>query len=172
LKIPRVNPDNEYRYMLEKLAEENGRDFLYNMLREKDPAMCKKLHKDGFRVVGNYHTKEKAEKWMEQMKEEGFNIELFYGDVSDFASAANMIKEIEEKIGTVDTLVNNAGINHEQLMGNNNSSSVAKVTTPLTSSTKSLVASESNLISGNSLLISLEVIVLIVLMYFGISKVG
>ena len=30
-------------------------------------AMCKKLHKDGFHVVGNYHTKEKAEKWMQQM---------------------------------------------------------------------------------------------------------
>jgi len=47
-------------------------------------AMCKKLHQDGYTVVGNYHTKEKADKWMQQMKAEGFDIELFYGDVSDF----------------------------------------------------------------------------------------
>ncbi len=81
-------------------------------------AMCKKLHKDGFKVVGNYHTKEKAEKWMKQMQAEGFDIELFYGDVGDFASAAEMIKEIEQKVGTVDTLVNNAGITRDSRLIN------------------------------------------------------
>ena len=81
-------------------------------------AMCKKLHKDGYNVVGNYHTKEKAEKWMEQMKREGFDIKLFYGDVSDFNSAAAMIKEIEEKVGPIDTLVNNAGITRDSSLIN------------------------------------------------------
>jgi len=76
-------------------------------------AMCKELYKDGYRVVGNYHTKEKAEKWMKTMKEEGFDIQLFYGDVSDFDSAGEMIKKIEAEIGTVDTLVNNAGITRD-----------------------------------------------------------
>ena len=28
-------------------------------------AMCKKLHNDGYHVVGNYHTKEKADIWMQ-----------------------------------------------------------------------------------------------------------
>ena len=74
-------------------------------------AMCKELYKDGYRVVGNYHTKEKAEKWMATMKEEGFDIKLFYGDVSDFESAGEMIRNIENEVGTIDTLVNNAGIN-------------------------------------------------------------
>lgn len=81
-------------------------------------AMCKKLHQDGFRVVGNYHTKEKAEKWMKQMSDEGFPIELFYGDVSDFYSAANMIKDIEAKVGHIDTLVNNAGITRDSRLIN------------------------------------------------------
>ena len=76
-------------------------------------AMCKELYKDGYRVVGNYHTKEKAEKWMETMKAEGFDIKLFYGDVSDFESAGEMIKNIETEIGTIDTLVNNAGITRD-----------------------------------------------------------
>lgn len=76
-------------------------------------AMCKELYKDGYRVVGNYHTKEKAEKWMATMKEEGFDIKLFYGDVSDFESAGEMIKNIEKEVGTIDTLVNNAGITRD-----------------------------------------------------------
>jgi len=76
-------------------------------------AMCKELHKDGYRVVGNYHTKEKAEKWMNTMKAEGFDIQLFYGDVSDFNSTGDMIKKIESEVGPIDTLVNNAGITRD-----------------------------------------------------------
>lgn len=76
-------------------------------------AMCKELFKDGFRVVGNYHTKEKAEKWQKTMKDEGFDIQLFYGDVSDFNSAGEMIRKIEQEVGPIDTLVNNAGITRD-----------------------------------------------------------
>lgn len=76
-------------------------------------AMCKKLYKEGFKVVGNYHTKEKADNWITQMKGEGFDIKLFYGDVSDFDSAGEMVKNIEAEVGTIDTLVNNAGITRD-----------------------------------------------------------
>ncbi len=76
-------------------------------------AMCKHLHKDGYRVVGNYQTKEKAEKWQQAMKAEGFDIKLFYGNVADFDSVGEMIKKIEQEVGTIDTLVNNAGITRD-----------------------------------------------------------
>ena len=76
-------------------------------------AMCKELYKDGYTVVGNYHTKEKADNWMAQMKAEGFDIELFYGDVSNYESTGKMIAEIEAKYGHIDTLVNNAGITRD-----------------------------------------------------------
>ncbi len=76
-------------------------------------AMCKELYKDGYRVVGNYHTKEKADKWMKSMKDEGFDIQLFYGDVSNFESTGEMIKKIESEVGPIDTLVNNAGITRD-----------------------------------------------------------
>lgn len=81
-------------------------------------AMCKELHKDGFRVVGNYRSKEKAQEWMQKMKAEGFDIELFYGDVADFDSAGAMIQEIESKVGPIDTLVNNAGITRDSRLIN------------------------------------------------------
>ena len=44
------------------------------------------------------------------MKSEGFDIDLFYGDVSNYESTGKMIAEIEAKYGHIDTLVNNAGI--------------------------------------------------------------
>lgn len=73
-------------------------------------AMCKKLVENGYRVVGNYHTRSKAERWMETMKEEGFDVPLYHGDVSDFENAGQMISAIEKEIGPIDILVNNAGI--------------------------------------------------------------
>jgi acetoacetyl-CoA reductase len=81
-------------------------------------AMCKKLSEDGFHVVGNYHTKAKADAWLDQMKKDGFNVELFFGDVSDFDSTAEMIKKIETEIGPIDTLVNNAGITRDMRLIN------------------------------------------------------
>jgi acetoacetyl-CoA reductase len=76
-------------------------------------AMCKELFKDGYRVVGNYHTEEKAVKWKEMMKNEGFEIDLFYGDVSDFDSTGKMIAKIMEEVGSIDVMVNNAGITRD-----------------------------------------------------------
>lgn len=81
-------------------------------------AMCKKLYDDGFRVVGNYRNKEKAKAWLDKMHEANYNINLFYGDVSDFESAGNLIKDIEHSIGPVDTLVNNAGITRDTRLVN------------------------------------------------------
>jgi len=81
-------------------------------------AMCKKLLKDGFKVVGNYVTPEKAEKWTKQMNDEGFHIDLYKGDVSSYEDAGRMIKEIEEKVGPIDTLVNNAGITRDGRLAN------------------------------------------------------
>ncbi len=81
-------------------------------------AMCKKLYDEGFHVVGNYYTKAKADAWLEQMKKDGYNVELFHGDVSDFDSTAAMIKKIETDIGPIDTLVNNAGITRDMRLIN------------------------------------------------------
>ena len=67
-------------------------------------AMCKKLLKDGFRVVGNYVTHEKAEKWTKDMNDAGCHIDLFHGDVSTYEGAKKMIQDIEAKTGPIDTL--------------------------------------------------------------------
>lgn len=77
-------------------------------------AMCKKLYDDGYTVVGSYRSQAKADDWKAQMKAEGYDIELFQCDVSDFDSCGRMITAIEEKVGAVDILVNNAGITRDR----------------------------------------------------------
>lgn len=73
-------------------------------------AMCIQLAKDGYHVVGNYRSKHKADEWMADMKNQGFQIELFEGDVCSFESMGQMIQKIESEVGPIDILVNNAGI--------------------------------------------------------------
>lgn len=76
-------------------------------------AMCKKLFQDGFRVIGNYRNKAKADEWLQNMKAEGVEMDMFEADVTDFDSVGAMIKNIESDIGPIDTLVNNAGITRD-----------------------------------------------------------
>lgn len=73
-------------------------------------AICKKLYKDGYRVVGNYLSKAKGDTWKAQLQEENFEIPIYQCDVTDFEAVGKMIAKIEEEIGGIDILVNNAAI--------------------------------------------------------------
>ncbi len=76
-------------------------------------AMCKQLFADGYHVIGNYRNKQKATEWQELLKKEGYQIEIFEGDVCNFDSMTSMMAEIETAVGPVDILVNNAGITRD-----------------------------------------------------------
>jgi len=76
-------------------------------------AMCKELFTDGYHVVGNYRNEAKAKEWQAQLKSEGYEVDIVAGDVCDFDSVGNMIKNIESNIGPIDVLVNNAGITRD-----------------------------------------------------------
>jgi acetoacetyl-CoA reductase len=52
------------------------------------------------------------------MKSEGYAIQLFAGDVSDFDDTGRMISEIESSVGPIDVLVNNAGITKDSRLIN------------------------------------------------------
>ncbi len=52
LDIPKVEPNEEFRTKMHELAEKNGNEFLYSILKEKDPKISEKLHpNDIFRVI-------------------------------------------------------------------------------------------------------------------------
>lgn len=73
-------------------------------------AICLSLAKAGAKVATNYRNQEKAEKWQAEVKEQGFDIEIYQADVSDYDACEKMIADIVSNLGTVDILVNNAGI--------------------------------------------------------------
>ena len=83
-------------------------------------AICEKLYKDGYTVVANYRDFTKAMKWREEAKKwrddhlrMGIDVKIVEGNISDFKSVSRMMEEIREDIGTVDVLVNNAGITRD-----------------------------------------------------------
>lgn len=76
-------------------------------------AICKRLFDDGFFVVANYHNAEKAQKWAETMQADGYEFPMFQADVCSYDAVGAMVARIEESIGQIDVLVNNAGITRD-----------------------------------------------------------
>jgi len=79
-------------------------------------AICQRLAQDGFRVVANYHPmeQEQADVWILARQAEGLDITLAVGDVSSFEDTQRLIGGILERMGTVDVLVNCAGITRDK----------------------------------------------------------
>jgi len=75
--------------------------------------MCKRLADDGFHVIANYNSEEKAAKWKVKMKEAGYEMDMYQCDVSDYDAVAGMVQKIEAEHGPIDVLVNNAGITRD-----------------------------------------------------------
>jgi acetoacetyl-CoA reductase len=83
-------------------------------------AICERLYKDGYTVVANYRDftsamkwREEAKKWRDDQLKMGFEMKVIEGDISNYGSAAKMIKEITQEMGPIDVLVNNAGITRD-----------------------------------------------------------
>ncbi|MBQ6897356.1 MAG: SDR family oxidoreductase [Clostridia bacterium] len=74
-------------------------------------AIVKKLCKDGYSVAINYNKSEqRALSLCSFCASEGFTVLPVRCDVSSSSEVEKMFTEIEEKLGTVEVLVNNAGI--------------------------------------------------------------
>lgn len=76
-------------------------------------AAAYRLAEDKFNVVINYHSekrKEQAEKLAEKCRESGIEAEIFLADVSDPKQCDSMTSFTKERFGSLDVLVNNAGI--------------------------------------------------------------
>lgn len=75
-------------------------------------AICLQLAGEGYRVIANHLSGENdaAIAWQKLLKDKGFDIALVAGDVSDYDSVEAMIKTAEAEVGSIDVLVNNAGI--------------------------------------------------------------
>ena len=65
--------------------------------------------KEGCNIVLNYHSNV-SDETIEEIEDCGVKCMPVQGDVSDFDFAKNFIKDVKKEFGTIDVLVNNAGI--------------------------------------------------------------
>lgn len=75
--------------------------------------MVKKLTDDGYKVLGTYNSAAKAEAWRGRMAEEGYDIPLYQVNVADFDEVGDAVGRMTAEWGTIDVLVNNAGITRD-----------------------------------------------------------
>lgn len=79
-------------------------------------AICKSLEKDGFIVVASdLPGLAKKDAWLKQTQDEGYAFHVAEADVSDFDACEKMVKEVEQTVGPIDVLVNNAGITRDKM---------------------------------------------------------
>lgn len=79
-----------------------------------------RLAKDGYDVAINHYPSENdkanAEKVAQQCREFGVKAELFAADVSKYDDCEKMTAAVKETFGSIDALVNNAGITKDGLL--------------------------------------------------------
>jgi acetoacetyl-CoA reductase len=73
-------------------------------------AICRQFADSGCRVATNYRNEEKARKWAEECKRDGYDMRTYECDVSDFKQCEALVQQVEKDLGPIDILVNNAGI--------------------------------------------------------------
>lgn len=79
--------------------------------------IAKALGRAGFRVAVHYrHGKESADRVVEHIVASGGEALAIEADLSGEESVAQMFERIEQRLGAVDYLVNNAGINRDVLL--------------------------------------------------------
>jgi acetoacetyl-CoA reductase len=76
-------------------------------------AIVKRLAGMGHKVATNYRDEAKTRAWQQKMAAVGVNATVVKGDVSDPASCEAMVREVEQQLGPVDILINNAGITRD-----------------------------------------------------------
>lgn len=80
-------------------------------------AIALKLASMDMTVIVNYAgSKEKAENVVKEIEEKGGRAEAIQCDVSDFTQCQKMIEDVHKRYGSIDVLVNNAGITRDGLV--------------------------------------------------------
>jgi 3-oxoacyl-[acyl-carrier protein] reductase len=79
-------------------------------------AICVELAKSGYRIVVNYMSDEKgAVDTLEMVRKAGSDGQIMQFDVSDFDKTQSAVQDILKENGSIDALINNAGITADGL---------------------------------------------------------
>jgi len=78
-------------------------------------AICQRLHKEGFKVIAGCGPTRDFVKWLDEQKAQGYTFYPSVGNVSDWDSTVAAFAKTKAEHGTIDVLVNNAGITRDRL---------------------------------------------------------
>jgi len=76
-------------------------------------AIVKRLASLGHKVATNYRDEAKTQAWVADLKAAGVDVVTVKGDVGDPAAAEAMVRAVEQQLGPIDILINNAGITRD-----------------------------------------------------------
>ena len=79
-------------------------------------AVAKRLAKDGFDIAVNDLNEENGRRTAEECRALGVKADYFKADVSKLSECEEMVRAVKEEFGSVDVLVNNAGITRDGLL--------------------------------------------------------
>ncbi|MEJ8851785.1 acetoacetyl-CoA reductase [Variovorax rhizosphaerae] len=78
-------------------------------------AICQRLHKDGFTVIAGCGPTRDHAKWLGEQKAEGYDFYASVGNVGDWQSTVDAFANAKSEHGSIDVLVNNAGITRDRM---------------------------------------------------------
>lgn len=76
-------------------------------------SMCQRLHKEGYKVIAGCGPSRDYKKWLDEQKALGYQFYASVGNVAEWDSTVEAFEKVKAEHGTVDVLVNNAGITRD-----------------------------------------------------------
>ncbi|WP_295855933.1 acetoacetyl-CoA reductase [uncultured Xylophilus sp.] len=78
-------------------------------------AICQRLHKEGFKVIAGCGPTRDYDKWLAAQKALGFDFHASVGNVGNWDSTVEAFTKAKADHGSIDVLVNNAGITRDRM---------------------------------------------------------
>ena len=78
-------------------------------------SICQRLHKEGFRVIAGCGPTRDHAKWIGEQKALGYDFHASVGNVGAWDSTVEAFTKAKSEHGTIDVLVNNAGITRDRM---------------------------------------------------------
>jgi len=78
-------------------------------------SICRRLHQEGFKVIAGCGPTRDFNKWLDEQKADGYTFYASVGNVADWDSTVEAFQKAIGEHGTIDVLVNNAGITKDRM---------------------------------------------------------
>ena len=78
-------------------------------------SICQRLHQDGFTVIAGCGPSRDHKKWLDEQKALGYTFYASVGNVGSWESTTEAFEKVKAEHGSVDVLVNNAGITRDRM---------------------------------------------------------